>query len=81
MPYVSLDGGQTWKDIENVRIQVGNIDCDNRMDLLLNCTHEGVVFDVTKSHHLLGDEVVATRSRTYEEIAAQMLDDAEYEEP
>lgn len=43
---VSIDGGETWIDTDNVRVIYGNVGIDEDQDLLVNLTHEGIILDL-----------------------------------
>ena len=72
---VSLDGGLTWKDSDNVRVLYDNLEIvDGKGDevhnatLLLNATSEGLITDVWNEQENIG-----TDSATAEEIAESLV--------
>jgi hypothetical protein len=72
---VSLDGGLTWKDSDNVRVLYDNLEIVNvrgdeihNVTLLLNATSEGLVTYIWSEQENIG-----TDSATAEEIAERLV--------
>jgi hypothetical protein len=65
---VSLDDGQTYVVVDNVRVRFVDLaDESTYRCLSLNCTHEGVTEDL-----VVDGKVVGTTSRTYAEIIERL---------
>lgn len=85
---VSLDGGEFWQPApQGVRVSWNGLSItddpdDEAGELLLNCTHEGIITDVIESglwredHQ---DEVIATDCFLVDDIVARLLDTKETE--
>lgn len=70
---VSLDGGETWADVDEVRVF---LDLEGEGDealsfgtnqLSINCTHEGVVMD-----RISDGETFETFAQTYDELTQNL---------
>lgn len=73
---VSLDGGLTWQESDEVRVSYdvdipnGNMSCPIEGELLVNCTHEGLIMDVNWF-----DANGATSSETAQEIVDRLTNE------
>jgi len=74
---ISLDSGLTWIDApEGVRVSYdvdipnGDVEEPIEGELLINCTHEGVISDV-----IWFDAVGATEGETAQEIVDRLVED------
>ena len=75
--YYSVDGGKTWLELhDTVRISQ-NIEHpeEGPVQLVINCTHEGVIQDVNKfSEDGLECENIGTSCLSYEDIVDRLIE-------
>jgi hypothetical protein len=75
---VSIDGGETYQEVESVRIIYENVDVagedDPSGEVHINHTGEGIITDVWVSRESSLDHNIATEAASLEDIVDRLLD-------
>jgi len=77
MPQVSLDGGNSWQEVDEVSVVYEELEIpgeDGDGEILFKFTHEGLVTDVWSSREEEYDHNIATSSETIDEIVERMVE-------